>query len=379
MRKEYLLAPGPTQVPPEVLLEMAKPVFHHRTAEYRKLHQEALEDLKAVFRTRNDVYAMTSSGTGAMETAVANVLSPGDKALVVQAGKFGERWAGLCKAFGAKVTVIDVEWGTAVDPELIRQHLKKDPEIAAVYTTLCETSTGVVTDIAAIGAIVKETPALLVVDGISGGGAIPVEVDAWGVDMLAVGSQKALMLPPGLAFITVSTKAWKRIDARTPAAFYFDIKKARKNIPTFDNPWTPAVTLMVGLKKALEMIKKRGVEQIWKDHARLAKAARAAVNAMGLKVYANPPADCVTAILLPENIDGEALVKKLRLDYGITIAGGQDKLKGRVVRISHMGYVGDADVIIAIASLERILTEMGYKFELGSGLRAAQHVLMQQA
>ena len=376
MRKEYLLAPGPTQVPPEVLLEMARPVFHHRTAEYRKLHQDVLEDLKTVFRTRNDVYTMTSSGTGAMETAVVNVLSPCEKALVVQGGKFGERWVNLCKAFGAQPIVIDVPWGKAVDPEEIRKHLKADPSIGAVYTQLCETSTGVVFDMQAIGAVVKETAAILVCDGISAVGAIPMETDAWGIDMLVSGSQKALMLPPGLAFITVSPKAWKRIDERKPMAFYFDIKKARKNLATFDNPWTPAVTLVVGLKKSLEIINARGIEQVWKDHTRLAKAARAAAKAMGLQVFADPPADCVTAIKLPENIDGEALVKRLRKDCGITIAGGQDQLKGKIIRISHMGYADSTDVIIAISAVEMLLVEMGHKLEIGAGVRAAEMALL---
>ena len=376
MRKECLLAPGPTQVPPEVLLEMAKPVIHHRTAVFRKLHQEVLEDLKMVFRTKNDTYTLTSSGTGAMESAVVNVVSPGEKTLVVNGGKFGERWVNLCNAFGAKPIVINVEWGKAVNPDEIRKQLKANPDVAAVYTQLVETSTGVVTDMAAIGAIVKESNALLVCDGISSVGAIPMETDAWGIDMLVCGSQKALMLPPGLGFITVSPKAWKAVDARKPACFYFDLKKARKNIPTFDNPWTPAVTLIVGLKASLAMLKARGIEQVWKDHTRLANATRAAVKAMGLQLFANPPADCVTAVKMPEGIDGEAVVKKLRADHGITIAGGQDAAKGKIIRVSHMGYIDDSDVVIAISALERVLAGMGCKFELGAGLAAAQKQLL---
>jgi aspartate aminotransferase-like enzyme len=379
MHKEYLLSPGPTQVPPEVLLEMARPVFHHRTAEYRKLHEEVLEDLKGVFRTRNDVFISCSSGTGAMEASVSNVLGRGDKALVVRGGKFGERWAELCEAFGARPIIIDLEWGNAVDPEVVRKHLHDDPDIAAVYTTLCETSTGVVTDMQSIGAIVKETRALLVCDGISSVGAIPMETDEWAVDMLVVGSQKALMMPPGLAFLTVSPKAWERVDARKPTAYYFDLKRARKAMATFDNPWTPAVTMIAGLKKSLEMIKSRGIEQIWEDHRRLARATRAAVQAMGLELLADPPADCITAIKLPEGLDGAALVKKLRIEHGITIAGGQSQLKGKICRISHMGYVGDYDVIIAISGLELMLAEMGYSLELGAGVRAAEQVLAGQS
>lgn len=379
MRKDYLFAPGPTQVPPEVLLEMARPVFHHRTSEYRKLHEEVLNDLKDVFRTKNDVFILASSGTGAMESAVANVLNPGDKALVVEGGKFGERWVELCEAYGAQPIVIKVEWGKAVDPGQIRAKLSEHPDIAAVYTTLVETSTAVANDIEAIGAVVKKSNALLVVDGISGVGGIPLETDAWGVDMIAVGSQKALMLPPGLAFVTVSKKAWAKIDACKSYSYYFDLKRARKDIAKFDNPFTPAITLIVALKKALDMIKSRGVEQVWKDHARLAKATRAAAKALGLAVYAERSADCVTAITLPESIDGEKLVKKLRIERGVTLAGGQSQLKGKIVRISHMGYVGDYDIIVAISALEMVLDEMGYKFELGSGVRAAQEVLCKEA
>jgi len=375
MRKEYLLAPGPTPVPPEVLLEMARPVFHHRTAEYRKLHEEVLQSLKAVFRTQNDVFISSSSGTGSMETAVCNVIGPGDKAIAVQGGKFGERWCELCDAFGADTIKIDVEWGKPVDPAAIRTALEENPDVKAVFTTLVETSTGVVTDIEAIGAVVKETDALLAVDGISSVGAIPMETDAWGVDMLVVGSQKALMMPPGLSFITVSPKAWKRIETRKPTAYYFDLKRARKSMQTFDNPWTPAVTLVVGLKKALDMILERGIEQVWQDTRRLAEAARAAVKAMGLELLADPPSDCVTAIKLPEGLDGAKLVKDMRIDKGVTVAGGQSRLKGKIVRISHMGYVGDYDLIIGISALEMMLAEMGYEFEVGAGVRAAEQVL----
>ena len=379
MRKEYLLAPGPTQVPPEVLLEMAKPVFHHRTAEYRKLHEDTLGALKAVFRTSNDVFISSSSGTGSMETAVCNVLGPGDKAIAIQGGKFGERWVELCESFGAETIVIDVEWGKPVDPEAVRKALKQNPGVKAVYATLVETSTGAVADIEALGAVVKETDALLVVDGISSVGAIPCETDAWAIDMLVVGSQKALMMPPGLSFVTVSPKAWAVIDAHKPAAYYFDLKRARKAMKTFDNPWTPAVTLVLALKKALDIIIQRGVEQVWQDTRRLAEATRAAAEAIGLTLYADPPADCVTAIVLPEGLDGEKLVKTMRIDNGVTVAGGQSQLKGKIVRISHMGYVGDYDVIIGISALEMLLAQMGYEFEMGAGVRAAQQVLARQA
>jgi len=374
--RERLMTPGPAEVPPETLLELAKPVFHHRTKEFRAILMAVTEDLKHVFQTRNDVFIFTSSGTGAMEASVSNLLAPGDKALCVRGGKFGERWSELCERFGARAINLDVEWGRAVEPSAVAAALRQDPDIAAVYTTLCETSTGVGTDIAAIGKVVAPTGACLVVDGISGVGAMPMKTDEWGVDMLVVGSQKALLLPPGLAFISVSKKAWARIEKAPRRAYYFDLIAARAALADEDTPYTPANTLVAALKKSLDLLKKEGLEAVWARHARLARATRAAVEAMGLRVYAASPADALTAVALPEGIDAEAARALLRKKYGVVVAGGQEKLKGKILRIGHLGYLDTLDTLGAIAALELVLAEMGVKLTLGAGVAAAQRVLL---
>ncbi|MBM4035584.1 MAG: alanine--glyoxylate aminotransferase family protein [Planctomycetes bacterium] len=376
--KERLMTPGPAEVPPETLLELARPVFHHRTKEFRAILMAVIEGLKEVFQTKSDVFIFTSSGTGAMEAAVANLLAPGDKALCVRGGKFGERWSELAERFGAKAINLEVEWGKAVEPAAIEAALTKDPDIAAVYTTLCETSTGVAADIEAIGKIVAKTNACLVVDGISGVGAMPMRADAWGVDMLAVGSQKALLLPPGLAFLSVSPKAWARVEKAPRRAYYFDLIAAREALADEDTPYTPANTLVAALKKSLDLLRKEGVEAIWARHARIARATRAAVEAMGLRVYASAPADALTAVALPEGIDAEAARGLLRKKYGVVAAGGQEKLKGKIIRIGHLGYLDTLDTLGAIAALELVLAEMGARVPLGAGVAAAQSVLLEK-
>ena len=374
--KERLMTPGPVEVPPETLLELAKPVFHHRTKEFRAILMAVTEGLKEVFQTKSDVFIFTSSGTGAMEASVSNLLAPGDKALCVRGGKFGERWSELAERFGARTINLDVEWGRAVEPAAVEAALAKDPDIAAVYTTLCETSTGVVTDVEAIGKIVAKTNACLVVDGISGVGAMPMKTDEWGVDMLVVGSQKALLLPPGLAFLSVSKKAWARVEKAPRRAYYFDLIAARAALADEDTPYTPANTLVAALKKSLELLRKEGVEAIWARHARIARATRAAVQAMGLRVYASAPADALTAAVLPDGVDAEAVRGLLRKKYGVAVAGGQEKLKGKIIRIGHLGYLDTLDTLGAIAALELVLAEMGVKVPLGAGVAAAQRVLL---
>jgi aspartate aminotransferase-like enzyme len=266
MKKNYLLTPGPTPLPPQVLEAMAKPIIHHRTPQFQLILKEVFEGLKYVFQTQNDVYMLASSGTGAMEAAVINLLSPQDTALVVQAGKFGERWTEICLAYGIKPEVIDVEWGKAVDPKVIEKKLKENPDIKAVFTTLCETSTGVATDIKAIGEIVKNTNAVLVVDAISGLGAIDMKTDQWHVDACVSGSQKGLMLPPGLGFISMSKKAWeKAADSKCPK-YYYDLRKSKKSIASNDTPFTPAITLIIALAEVLKMMKQEGLENIFARH-----------------------------------------------------------------------------------------------------------------
>ena len=376
MLKNYLLTPGPTPIPPRVLETMARPIIHHRTPEFQKIIQEVEEDLKYVYQTKNEVLIFAASGTGAMEGAVINLLSPGDKALVVRGGKFGERFGDICKAYGIEFTALDVEWGKAVDPKKIEDVLKKDKKIKAVYTTLCETSTGVSTDIETIGKIMKNYEAVLVVDAISGLAAIPIKTDEWGIDVVVSGSQKGLMIPPGLAFVSVSQKAWQAIEKSTLPKYYFDFKAYKKALGKTDTPFTPAVNLMIALREALKIIKEEGLDEIFEKHKKMAAALRSAVKSLGLELFApDDYSDGVTAVKVPQGIDGEKLVKTMRDKYGVGIAGGQDEMKGKMFRIATMGYITSSDLIVCIATLETVLSEMGYKFQLGSGLRALEETL----
>jgi len=375
MKKNYLLTPGPTPLPNEVCQAQARPIIHHRTPQFQAILKEVAEGLKYVFQTQNDVFILSSSGTGAMEAAVANLFSAGDTALIIQGGKFGERWTELCKAYGVKTEVIDVEWGKAVSPQEIEKRLQKNPATKAVFTTLCETSTGVTNDIEAIGRVVKATPAALVVDAISGLGAIDLKNDAWGIDMCVSGSQKGLMLPPGLAFISVSVKAWQLIEQSRLPKYYFDLKTAKKAWVSTDTPFTPAISLVIALNESLKLMRADGLENIFTRHRLMADAVRAAAAALGLELFAPSAAsDVVTAVKVPQGVDGEKLVKTMRDTYGVTIAGGQAELKGKVFRIAHMGHIEEFDIIVGISCLEKVLHQMGYHFSFGAGVKAAEEV-----
>jgi aspartate aminotransferase-like enzyme len=377
MRKIYLLTPGPTPLPPKVSEAMSRPIFHHRTPQFQAILKEASEGLKYVFQTKNDVFILASSGTGAMEAAVINLLSPQDTALTIQGGKFGERWTEICKAHNINTEIMDVEWGKAVDPAEIQKRLKANPKIKAVFATLCETSTGVVNDIPAIGKVINDTNAVFVVDAISGLGAIDLKTDDWFCDVVVSGSQKGLMLPPGLGFISVSPKAWKLVENAKSPGYYFDLRKAKKAIDKTDTPFTPAITLIVALCEALKMIKEDGLENVFLRHKKMADATRQAMKALGLELFApNASSDVVTAVKVPQALDGEKLVKTMRDTYNITIAGGQDELKGKVFRIAHMGYIEEFDIIIGISCLEKVLCQMGYKFSLGAGIKAAEEIFL---
>ncbi|PIQ90100.1 MAG: aminotransferase [Candidatus Omnitrophica bacterium CG11_big_fil_rev_8_21_14_0_20_41_12] len=379
MRKEYLLTPGPTPLPPQISLAMAKPIIHHRTPQFQAILKEVSSGLKWVFQTANDVFIISSSGTGAMEAAVINLLSAGDIALVVQGGKFGERWTEIAKAYGINTEIIDVEWGKAVSPQEIGKRLKANPQIKAVFVTLCETSTGVDNDIQAIAAVVKETPAVLVVDAISGLGAVDIKTDAWGVDVVVAGSQKGLMLPPGLGFISVGPKAWKLVEASKGGRYYLDLRKAKKAADKNDTPFTSSITLIDALNEALKIMQKDGLEYIFKRHKIMADATRAASGALGLELFAPTAAsDAVSAVKVPAGLDGEKLVKTMRDTYGVTIAGGQAELKGKIFRIAHMGYIAESDIITGLACLEKVLTQMGYKFTLGAGVSAAEEIFLKK-
>ena len=377
MRKNYLLTPGPTPLPPQVCEAMARPIIHHRTPQFQVILKEASEGLKYVFQTQNDVFILTSSGTGAMEAAVVNILSSGDTAIAVEGGKFGERWTEICQSYGINTEIINVEWGRAVEPKEIEKKLKANPKIKAVFTTLCETSTGVTTDIEAIGKVVKETQAVLVVDAISGLGAIPMAFDAWFCDMVVSGSQKGLMLPPGLSFISISPKAFKLMESSKCPKYYFDLKEAKKALDKNDTPFTPAISLVIALNEALKMMKQDGLENIFLRHKKMAEATRQAMKALGLELFApTASSDVVTAVKVPLGIDGEKLVKTMRDTYGVTIAGGQSELKGKVFRIAHMGFIEEFDIILGISCLEKVLKQMGYKFDFGAGVKAAQETFL---
>jgi aspartate aminotransferase-like enzyme len=378
MEKKYLFSPGPTMLPPEVLLKMAAPIMHHREPEFEKLVAEVREGLKYLFQTKKEVLIFTSSGTGAMEGAITNILSKGDKALVVRGGKFGERWGEICKAYGIEFIPIEVEWGKAVDPNTIEKALTLDPSIRAVYTQASETSTGAKHPIREIAEIVKKYEnTVVVVDAITGIGVFNIPMDEWGLDIVISGSQKALMLPPGLAFAALSDKAWKFVERSTLPKFYFDFKKELKNAQKNQNAFTPAISLFVGLKESLNMIRKEGLEAVFQRHERLAEATRAAVKALGLELYApDSPSNALTAVKMPEGVQGGKL-KNLFFDkFGITVAGGQDQAKGKIIRIAHLGYYEGLDMVMVISALEMLLREMGYKFELGAGVKAAEEILM---
>jgi aspartate aminotransferase-like enzyme len=372
--KKYLLTPGPTPLPPEVLEASARPIIHHRTPEFRGIFTEVNQGLKYLFQTKNDIFTFAASGTGAMEAVVANLLSPQDTAIAVCGGKFSQRWAEICRAYNVKVIPIEVEWGRAVEPLEVKRLLSEHKEVKAVFTTLCETSTAVVTDIKAIGQIVKESGAVLVVDAVSGLGADDLQTDNWNVDCVVVGSQKGMMLPPGLSFCSVSAKAWKAIENSKSPKYYFDFKKAKKSLDKNDTPFTPAVTLVIALRESLRRIKKEGLENVFKRHKLLACATRDAVCALGLKLFSNTFCNAVTAAYLPEGIDSTQLVKLMRDKYAVTIANGQEQLKGKIIRIAHLGYIKSHDIIRGISILEKALSELGYKVELGKGVQAAKKV-----
>lgn len=372
LKKNFLMSPGPSKVPESVLLDMAQPIFHHRTPQYQAIFKDVTEKLKEVFRTKNDVFVFAASGTGAMETSITAFLSSNDKVLTVNGGKFGERFGLIAKAFGVNAEIIDVEWGKAVDPALIEKKLAEDKSIKAVYTTLSETSTGTLHDIEKIAQIVKKTDAILVTDAISGLGADVIETDAWGVDVVIAGSQKALMLPPGLAFMSVSPKAMKMMETSTIPAFYFDLKRYKKSLDKNDVPWTPAISLVLGLQKVLHMMLDEGMDAIWARHAKLASATREAISEMGLALLSERPSNAVTAVRVPETVDGAKLVKYLRDDLGVTMAGGQEALKGKIFRIAHMGYCNQFDMVVGLSAIEEALVKLGHKGEVGIGLKAFQ-------
>ena len=377
MQKKYLLAPGPTPVPPEALLAMAMPIIHHRAPDFVPVLDSAKKGLQWLYQTKNDVLILCSTGTGGMVGSVTNFLSPGDEVLVINGGKFGERWTKICQAYSMKVEELIVEWGYAARADLVEAALKKNPKIKAVFVQANETSTGVYHDVKSIAAVVKKTDALFVVDAISALVAHDIRTDEWGIDVMIGGSQKGVMLPPGLAFVSVSDKAWKMADTAKTPKFYFNFKKERENLSKNQTNFTSAVTLIIGLNSCIKMLQDEGLENVLKRHDRLARATRAAATALGLRLFPKEsPSNALTAIEAPAGVDGQAIYKDLRVKYGITGAGGQDKLKGKIFRIAHLGYADTFDVITAVAGIEMVLKGLGHPVKLGTGVGAAQEILM---
>lgn len=351
---------------------MAAPMTHHRQAAFEDRFVRVSDRLKVVFQTSSPVVILVGSGTSALEGAVVNTLSAGDKAISVRGGKFGERWGLIGKAFGIDMNVIEIEWGTAVDPAQIEETLKANPDTKAVFTTLNETSTTVLTDIKAVAAVTAKTDAILVVDAVSALGADELRMDEWGVDLVVAGSQKALMLPPGLAFAAIGPKAQAAIAKSTLPKFYLSFDKALKSLDKKTTPFTPAISTVIGLDTALATILDEGMETVWTRHRRLAEAVRAGVVGMGLELFAQRPSNAATAIRLPEGLDGDALHKKLRDEYHVTCAGGQEHLKGTIERIAHMGYFDQFDMVVVISALELALRDMGADINIGGGVAAVQ-------
>jgi aspartate aminotransferase-like enzyme len=378
MKKQYLITPGPTPIPPEVSSKEGLPILHHRTTEFGVYFDEVIEGLKYVFQTRNDLLLMTCSGSGGMESAVANLISAGDTAIVASSGAFGERWGKILERYGAKVVWVREPSGHAIVPAKVEDALKQNPGAKAVFTQHTETSTGVVNDVSKLGEIIAKTSAVFVLDAISGLGGQELRTDDWKVDVVVAGSQKGLMTAPGLAMVSVSTKAWPLVEASKSPRFYFDYRTMKKSIPNKETPYTPAVTLVVSMAEALRQIKQEGIEQIWARHAWLAHATREGVKALGLTIFAKTPCNVLTSIDVPAGVDGKKIIKRMREEYGVSIAGGQVELEGKIVRLAHMGYMGRFDVIVGLSALEMMLHDMGAKIELGKGVAAAQKLLLKE-
>ena len=373
MIKTRLLTPGPTDVPPEVLNEMAKPIFHHRTEQFRSMFAEVNAGLKTILRTANDVLTIAGSGTAGMEAAIACACPRDKKVLVSNGGKFGERWVKVAKTYGLDVDEVVLEWGTALSPETVAEKLAGG-EYGAVITVYSETSTATACDLEAIGKAVAATDAILIADCITAAGALPLETDAWGVDIVGSGSQKAFMLPPGLGMLSVSEKAWKNVEQIDAPCLYLDLKAYRKSIAKNDTPYTGPVSLIRGLKVSVDMINAIGIETVWARTALLAKAVRTAAAALGMKPISQQPSDSVTGLFFPEGV-GDEFRKRLQSKYGFSVAGGQNQFKGKVMRVSHMGYVDPIETIGLIAAMEYTLLDCGVDVPLGSGVTAAVEVL----
>jgi len=380
IRKQRLLTPGPTPLYPPALHAMMASDMHHRTEDFRKVYRACLADLKELMGTSNDVVMFAASGTGAMDATVSNLFSRGDRVIVCVAGKFGERWADIAKAYGLDANVLTVPYGDAVSPQMLETALAADPAVKGVFVQASETSTGAAHDVEAMGRAVAKTGAIMVVDAITGLGTMPLDIDRWGLDVVIGGSQKAFMIPPGLAFMSISPKAWKLGESGTLPHYYFNLKKEKKSGDAGESSWTPATSLILALGEALKYVKSIGMANLVANAQMLAHATRSAAQRLGLELFSpGSPGSSVTAIKAPKGMDSGVIVKEFRNRFGAIIANGQGSMKGQIFRIAHLGYFDFADLFSMIAGLEIILNANGFAVPYGAGVAAAQEIYAQAA
>lgn len=379
IKKQRLLTPGPTPLLPQALHAMMGSDVHHRTEDFRNIYRSVLTDLKHVMGTSNDVLVLVSSGSGAMEASISNLLSPGDKTIVCTAGKFGERWVEMNKAFGLNAVVLEEPYGSAVSPERVEKALKDNPDAKAVFVQASETSTGSAHDVKSMGEIVKKTDAVFVIDAITGLGTMPLDVDGWGLDVVIGGSQKAFMIPPGIGFLSVSPKAWAMAETSKLPKYYFNLKKERKNAANGESAWTPATSLMIAFAEALKYVRNLGMDKLVANAQMLAKAMLAASVELGLEPFSKFPGNSVTAIKAPAGMDSSVIVKEYRSRFGSIIANGQGTMKGQIFRVAHLGYFDFADLFALVAELELILAANGHPVTFGKGVAAVQRIYAEAA
>ena len=373
--KKRLLTPGPTPIPEEVSAISSLPLIHHRSPKFSKIFMEVVEGLKNIFRTTQDVFILLSSGTGAMEAAVVNLLSPGDKIITINAGKFGARWGQIGTSYGIKVKEIFLEWGEYYTKEQLAAELDENPDTVAVFATLNETSTGTIYDIQGYGSIVSQTDAVLVVDGISGVGAMPCPMDEWNIDVLIAASQKFFMTPPGLAYISFSSKAWSKVERSSLPKYYFDANKAKASIGKKTSPFTPGISLLMQQRKAIDLIESYGLEELYTHHRILGDSVRAGLKAAGLELLSKNPGNILTAVNIPPCIDGNKFIRSMQQKYRVYISGAQEPHKGEFFRIAHLGYIDGFDILIVLCAMEMAFSELGYNIKSGSSVAAAQNIL----
>jgi aspartate aminotransferase-like enzyme len=380
IKKQRLLTPGPTPLYPKALYAMLGADMHHRTEDFRLIYKTVLADLKELMGTANDVLVLVSSGTGAMEASVTNCFSPGDRVIVCSAGKFGERWGEITKAYGLNTIMIEEPYGKAVKPEAVEKALAANPDVKGVFVQASESSTGAAHDVRAMGAAVRKTQAIFVVDAITGLGTMPLDIDGWGLDIVISGSQKSFMVPPGVSFLSISPKAWTMMDTAKLPHFYFNLKKERKNAVNGESSWTPATALMLGLGEALKYIKSMGMDKLVDNAQQLARATRAACEALGLELFTpDCPGGAVTGVKAPAGLDSGVIVKEFKSRFGSIIANGQGSMKGQIFRVAHLGYFDFPDLFAMVAELELILEANGVPVKLGSGVAAVQKVYAEVA